>query len=155
MGSKSTWLVVVVALAAAVVPVASAGKPTIARQTVDETFPDVALTSLCGVPVETHARGHEITRSHEDGKGRLVEVFTLNIALTSTSAYGTFRFRDVGADLTRVTKDGVVVQLVGQLPFWFNGTAWFDPATGETLKGPTGADLFERMAEEACSALAP
>jgi hypothetical protein len=134
MGSKSTWLVVVVALAAAVVPVASAGKPTIARQTVDETFPDVALTNVCGVPVETHARGHEITRSHEDGKGRLVEVFTLN---------------------TRVTKDGVVVQLVGQLPFWFNGTAWFDPATGETLKGPTGADLFERMAEEACSALAP
>ena len=67
-------------------------------------------------------------------------------------AFGTFRFKDVGADVTRITKDGVLHQ-IGQLPFWFNGTSWEDPITGEVLKEPTGADRFESMIAKACAAL--
>jgi hypothetical protein len=125
------------------------------RVAVDETFPDGGLTAACGIPVQTHAFGHEITRSFTDGSGRLIEVFTLNVALTASSAESTFRFRDVGADVTRITKDGVVHQIVGKLPFWFNGTYWENPITGEPLKEPTGADLFEDMLAEACAALGP
>ena len=77
---------------------ALAGKPTIVRENVDETFADEFLSDECGVPVETRIVGHQIIRSYTDGNGRLVEVFTLNMTLTATSAFGTFRFKDVGAD---------------------------------------------------------
>jgi hypothetical protein len=132
---------------------ALAGKPTIVREDLDETFADVFLSDECGVPVETRIVGHQIIRSFTDGDGRLVEVFTLNMTLTATSAFGTFRFKDVGADVTRITKDGVLHQIIGQLPFWFNGTSWEDPITGEVLKEPTGADRFESMIAKACAAL--
>ena len=134
---------------------ALAGKPTIVREDLDETFADVFLSDECGVPVETRIVGHQIIRSFTDGDGRLVEVFTLNMTLTATSAFGTFRFKDVGADVTRITKDGVLHQIIGQLPFWFNGTAWEDPTTGEVLKEPTGTDRFESMTSKACAALGP
>ena len=134
---------------------ALAGKPTIVREDLDETFADVFLSDECGVPVETRIVGHQIIRSYTDGDGRLVEVFTLNMTLTATSAFGTFRFKDVGADVTRITKDGVLHQIIGQLPFWFNGTAWEDPTTGEVLKEPTGTDRFESMTSKACAALGP
>ena len=132
---------------------ALAGQPTIVREDLDETFADVFLSDECGVPVETRIVGHQIIRSYTDGDGRLVEVFTLNMTLTATSAFGTFRFKDVGADVTRITKDGVVHQIIGQLPFWFNGTSWEDPITGEVLKEPTGADRFESMTTKACASL--
>ena len=132
---------------------ALAGQPTIVREDVDETFADEFLSDECGVPVETRIVGHQIIRSYTDGDGRLVEVFTLNMTLTATSAFGTFRFKDVGADVTRITEDGVLHQIIGQLPFWFNGTAWEDPTTGEVLKEPTGADRFESMIAKACAAL--
>jgi hypothetical protein len=156
MAGKRVGLVLALALVstAVAVPAATAGKPTITRVAVDDTIVDTFLGELCGVPVETRFVGHEITRSFDDG-GRFVEVFTLNVSITATSPYGTFRLRDVGADLVRVTEDGVVVQLVGKLPFWFNGTAWIDPITGEELKEPTGGDLFEETAARACAALAP
>jgi hypothetical protein len=141
--------------AAVAVPSGFAGKPTMTREVVDETFADLFLTDACGVPVESHAAGHQITRAFTDSDGRLIEVFTINVSVTATSEDGTFRFRDVGADVTRVTKDGVVHQIIGKLPFWFNGTLWEDPITGEVLKGPTGADLFESTVEKACAALAP
>jgi hypothetical protein len=134
---------------------ALAGKPTIVRETTDLTFSDPFLSDACGVPVMAHVTGHQTLRTFADGKGRLIEVFTINDRIVATSAYGTFRFRDVGADVTRVTKDGIVHQIIGQLPFWFNGTTWEDPVTGEVLKSPTGADLFEPMLEDACAALAP
>jgi hypothetical protein len=142
-----------VALCGAVVTPALAGKPTITRMTVDETFDDEFLTAECAVPVETRVSGHQITRSFTDSSGRLIEVFTINLTFTATSEFGSFKFKDVGADLTRVTKDGVVHQIIGQLPFWFNGTTWENPLTGEVLKEPTGADLFESTLEKACAAL--
>ena len=96
-----------------------------------------------------------MSRTSTGDDGRLLETFTINLSLTATSDYGAYRFRDVGADVTRITQDGVVHQVIGKLPFWFNGTAWENPVTGEVLKEPTGADLFEPMLEDACAALAP
>ena len=148
-------LAAALACAVAAAPVGLAGKPTITREAIDETFADEFLTDFCGVPVETRALGHQITRTYTDDSGRLIEVFTINVSVTSTSEEGTFRVRDVGADVTRVTKDGVVHQIIGKLPFWFNGTTWENPITGEVLKEPTGADLFESMLGKACAALAP
>lgn len=144
-----------VALCGAVVAPALAGKPTITRMTIDETFDDEFLTAECGVPVETRVSGHQITRSFTDSSGRLIEVFTLNLTITPSSTSGTFRLKDVGADVTRISKDGVVHQVIGQVPFFFNGTTWEDPTTGEVLKSPTGPDVFLRQLEKACAALAP
>ena len=166
--------------AVAVAPVGFGAQPTITREAIDDTFDDEFLTDFnawmrgaisrasgtSGVrsgsvkvrttaPVETHAVGHQITRTYTDDSGRLIEVFTINVSVTSTSEEGTFRVRDVGADVTRITKDGVVHQIIGKLPFWFNGTAWVDPATDEIIKGPTGSDLFESTLDKACAALAP
>lgn len=139
---------------AVLVPAGVAGKPTITKDVVDETFADEFLSAACGVPVTTHLSGHAITRTFTEG-GRLIEVFTINFGFIARSAEGTFRIRDVGADVIRITKDGVVQQIVGKLPFFYNGTMWVDPITGEVLKPPTGADLFERQLAAACAALAP
>ena len=143
-----------VALFCVLAGTAHAGKPTITRTAVDETFADEFLSEECGVPVETTVLGHQALRVYTDG-GRLIEGFTVNVTLTATSAFGTFRFKDVGADLTRVTQDGIVHQIIGKLPFWFNGTFWEDPITEEPIKEPTGPDLFDSMLERACAALAP
>jgi hypothetical protein len=145
----------VLSCAATLVPASLAAQPNFVREDVDETFPDGFLTSECGVAVTSRATGHQTTRTFTDANGRLIEVFTLSISIVSTSDFGTFRFRDVGADVTRVTKDGVVHQIIGKLPFWFNGTTWENPDTGEVLKEPTGPDLFESMLGKACAALAP
>ena len=90
-----------------------AGKPTIAREAIDETSPDVFLTTECGVPVMSRASGHQITRTHRrDGSAR--RGVHHQRRLTATSENGTFRFNDVGADMTRITKDGVVHQITRQ-----------------------------------------
>ena len=137
--------------AVALTPAGLAGKPTTVREAIDETFDDDFLTEECGIAVETRAVGHQTTRTHD---GNLIEVFTINVKLTSTSAEGTFRYNDVGSDVTKITKDGVVHQINGQVPFFFNGTAWENPITGEVLKEPTKL-VFESMLESACAALNP
>lgn len=156
------WLLAVTMLCAAILaPLALAAPPAIERESFDVTFPDGFLTAECGVAVQTQAVGHHMWRTSTGTNGKLIETHTVNIAFTATSAYGQFRFRDVGADIVRVTKNGVVVQLIGKLPFWFNGTTWIDPGDpGDPnddviIKGPTGSDLFASMLDDACSALAP
>jgi hypothetical protein len=155
------------AIAAAVIAAATgtsvglAATPTIERIAIDETFHDDFLSDVCGIDVEVHALGHRMTRLSSGDDGRLIETSTVNISFTATSAEGRYRFRDVGADVTRITKDGVVVQVIGKLPFWFNGVVWIDlndfadPFDDEIIKGPTGPDLFGSMLEAACSALHP
>lgn len=155
MGWRRTALALATGLlcAVAVVPAGLAGKPTMVREAIDETFPDGFLTAECGIAVQTRVIGQQITRTHDEN-GNLLEVFTINVTLTATSAEGTFRFNDVGSDVTRMTKDGLVHQINGQVPFWFNGTAWEDPVTGELLKEPT-KEVFESMLAQACAALNP
>ena len=99
---------------------ATAGQPVIVREEIDETFADEFLTDACGFEVTTRAEGHVITREF-DRSGGTVEVRTLNVALEAMAHGKTYRFRDVGADQVRVTKDGPILSIVGQVPFDFIG----------------------------------
>lgn len=86
----SGWLVRVLVVAALVAPSAFAGKPTIERFDIDETFADDFLTDACGVPVTTTAKGHVIVRTFSGGS--LMSVRTLNIAFTAVAGDNTYSF---------------------------------------------------------------
>jgi len=115
---------------------AGAAKPTFELITVNETFPDEFLTAECGVPVTTHVEGRILLREFSGSK--LLVVNTVNVAGTATAGDNTVRFRDVGADHARVTRDGSVeLMIIGQLPFDFTGVLKVNPDTGEVLHEPT------------------
>jgi hypothetical protein len=109
------------------------------------------LSDECGFDVTTHASGHVISREFDRAKGT-VAVNTLNIGLTATANGNTYRFRDVGADHVKVTKDGVILSIIGQIPFDFIGVLKIDLDTGEVVHEP-GHDISGRVAD-ACAALA-
>jgi hypothetical protein len=132
---------------------ALAAQPTNERIPIEETFPDDFLTEECGVPVTTTLSGFIIERNFEDDQGRLVAVNTLNLAGTATAEGGSFRFRDVGADVIREAPDGTVtVTIIGQLPFDFAGRLVFDADTGEIVKEPQFG-RGTRQLEQACEVL--
>ena len=146
------WLAGILVVAAVVAPGASAGKPTIDRFDVDETFPDDFLTEACGVPVMTHAQGHVAVRTFSGGGAGPAEITTLNIALTAMAGANTYRFRDVGADHVQVKKDGTtILMIIGQIPFEFTGVLKIDLQTGEVILEPHHS--LEGRIEEACAAL--
>jgi hypothetical protein len=142
-------------LAAAVLVLPALGaKPTIERIEVDETFADEFLTEVCGFPVTSSAQGHIIVReSSREGTG-VIQLRTLNIALTATANGKTYRFRDVGADLVRRTPDGFeILMVVGQIPFDFTGLLKVNTTTGEVILEPRHSTAAEL--EKVCAALAP
>ena len=144
------WLAGVVVIAAVIVPGAFAGKPTMERFDVDDTFADVFLTEECGVAVTTHIQGHIIFRTFAGGGN--VELNTLNFAFTAMAGDNTYRFRDVGADHVQVKKDGTeILSIIGQIPFGFIGVLKINLTTGEVIHEP-GHDISGRL-EEACAAL--
>ena len=96
----------------------------------------------------THARGHVILREFDRTKGT-VSLRTLNIALTAMAGDNTYRFRDVGNDHVKITKDGPVLSIVGQIPFDFIGVLKIDLTTGEAIHEPSH-DISGRLAE-ACA----
>ena len=116
-------------------PATGAG-PTFERIDVDDTFADEAFSEECGVDVTTTVRGHVILRAFSRDGG-LVQLNTLNLAITATAGDRTFRFRDVGADSLRVTPDGtLVLSIIGQVPFEFAGVLKIDPETEEVILEP-------------------
>jgi hypothetical protein len=143
----------VLVLVGALIPgVASGAPPTFERIAVDETFPDEFLTEECGVPVSTRAQGHIIIRSFSGGGTGVVEVRTINVGLTATAAGRVFRFRDVGADVTRIEPDGTAVLLIsGQVPFDFAGVLKIDLETGEAILEPRNRS--EEQLARACAVL--
>jgi hypothetical protein len=143
----------VLALAALLVSgTASAAMPSFERIDIDESEPDPFLTAECGVPVTTHARGHIIIRTFEGDTTGVAEVFTINLALTATAGENTYRFRDVGADVTQIEPDGTaILMIVGQVPFGFTGVLKIDLETGEAILEPQHS-LEDRLAE-ACEVL--
>ena len=145
-----TGLFVVAVIAA---PAAVAGKPTFERIPISESFPDDFLSEACGVDVTTRAEGHIIVRTFSDDSSKgLLEVRTLNIALTATAGGNTYRFRDVGADVTRISSDGTeIVMIIGQIPFGFTGVLKLNVETGEAILEPHHS--LESRLEEACAAL--
>lgn len=123
---------------------AGAAKPTFELITVDETFADDFLTEACGVDVTTHVEGRILLR--EFTGSRLLAVNTVNVAGTATAGDNSFRFRDVGADHTRVTRDGSIeLMIIGQLPFDFTGVLKVNPDTGEVLHEPNHLVSTDRV----------
>jgi hypothetical protein len=143
------WLAGILVVAAVVAPGATAGKPTMERFDIDETVLDEFLSDACGVTVMLHIQGHVIERTFDSGP---VQLNTLNIELTATAGGNTYRFRDVGADLTRVHPDGTaILSIIGQLPFGFTGVLKLDLDTGEAILEPH--HNVEDDLDEACAIL--
>jgi hypothetical protein len=132
--------------------VVGAAGPTTERILIDEEFEDLFLSDVCGVPVTTRIEGFVIERTF-DGEGTgPVQLNTINLGFTATSGDRTFRFRDVGADLTRIEPDGTAVLLIiGQVPAGFAGILKIDLETGEAILEPK--DRSEWQLEKACEAL--
>ena len=148
----STWLAGTLLIAAIVAPSAFAGKPTIERFDIDETFADGFLSEACGVPVTTRAQGHVILRTFSGNGSGPAEIRTLNIALTAMAGGNTYRFRDVGADHVQIKKDGTaILMIIGQIPFGFSGVLKINLTTGEAIHEPSHS--LEGRVEEACAAL--
>lgn len=148
---RKLLVLVVVGLGIIAVASAAAGQPVMTREDIDDTFHDEFLSDECGFAVTTHASGHVISREFDRAKGT-VAVNTLNIGLTATANGNTYRFRDVGADHVKVTKDGVILSIIGQIPFDFIGVLKINLDTGEVVHEP-GHDISGRVAD-ACAALA-
>lgn len=111
--------------------------PVIERIPVDDTFVDEELSEACGVAVTTTVRGHIIERSMSGEGTGAAFVRTINLGFTARAGDRTFRFRDVGADVTRIEPDGTAVLLIsGQVPFDFAGALKIDLETGEAILEP-------------------
>jgi hypothetical protein len=143
-----------VALAAVAVMATSvwAAAPVRERIDIDTTFHDDFLTEECGFDVMTHQRGHIIIREWPDREKGTVAVTSLNFALAAMANGNTYRFRDVGADHVKLTKEGPILSIIGQVPFDFIGVLKINLETGEVVHEP-GHDISSRLAE-ACAALA-
>jgi hypothetical protein len=119
---------------------------------VDDTFADEELTENCGVAVTTTVRGHIILRTFPGADPGVAAVRTINLGFTATADGRTFRFRDVGVDVTRIEPDGtLVLQVVGQVPFEFAGALKIDLETGDAILEPR--DRSEWQLQKACSVL--
>ena len=140
-------------LVGALIPgVASGAPPTIERIAVDDTFVDEFLSEQCGVEVTTRVQGHVIVRTFEEDGTGVVEVLTLNLGFTAMADGRVFRFRDVGASVTRIEPDGTAVVLMsGQVPFAFAGVLKIDLETGEVILEPR--DRSEEQLARACAVL--
>jgi hypothetical protein len=79
-------------------------------------------------------------------------VNTVNVGVTATAGGRIFRFRDVGADVTRIEPDGTaVLPIIGQVPFAFAGVLKIDLETGEAIFEP--CDRSDEQLARACAAL--
>lgn len=131
---------------------AAAAPPARERIEVGSTFEDAFLTEACGIAVTTTERGHITIRTYDGG--RKVELVTLSVRLTATSAEGSFRFRNVGADVVRRDASGRLIgQTSGQTAFTRTGVIRRDAETGEVIK-EAGRSLAGQLAA-ACAALNP
>jgi hypothetical protein len=151
--SLTGWAASVLVLVGVFSPgVAAGAPPTFETIVVDETFVDPDLTAACGVTVTVHLQGEILVRTFEDEGTGVTEVSTLNLGATATADDRIFRFRDVGADVTRIEPDGTaVLSIIGQVPFAFAGVVKIDLETGEAILEPR--DRSEEQIARACAAL--
>jgi hypothetical protein len=132
--------------------VASGAAPVIERIPVDDTFADDVLSEACGVAVTTTVRGHIIVRTFPGEETGVAELRTISLGFTATAGDRTFRFRDVGADVTRIEPDGTaVLSITGQVPFFFAGVLKIDLETGDAILEPR--DRSEEQLARACAVL--
>jgi hypothetical protein len=143
----------IIVLAGVVSPgVGFGAAPTFERIELDETFADEFLTEECGVAVTSHIEGTIIERMFSGEGTGVSQVNTINVGVTATAGDHIFRFRDVGADVTRIEPDGtVVLSISGQVPFFFAGVLKIDPETDEVIFEPR--DRSEEQLARACAVL--
>ena len=133
-------------------PGAGAAKPTLEKIVIDDEFVDEELSEYCGFEITGHAVGRVTARTFGEG-GRILSVNSVNVKVTLSANDNEFVVRDVGADVTTVRPDGtIVVAIIGQLPFDFNGVLKINPETGEVLHEPQHSTADD--ADAACAALA-
>jgi hypothetical protein len=147
------WLaLILVVVAGALAPSASATPPTFERINVNETFFDQDLSDECGFDVTVHEQGH-VTIREFSGKRAEDVLVTLNIAVTVTGRTGnSVTVRNVGKDLTKVQPDGtVVLKASGQSPFAFKGVLKVNLNTGEVIHEPQRT----LNVQEVCASVAP
>jgi hypothetical protein len=162
---EGTWmkrlLTAAIAVAAAMgllAGTAQAAPPVISREVIDvpSTYDDV-VSEECGFDVYYSAQGFAILRTFENGTKGVVEVGTINEVITLTGPSGK-RYqirRNVGADVSKVTRDGTTVKTIaGQVPFQHTGVLKIDLATGTWIFGPSNDTHVQDMTA-ACAALAP
>jgi hypothetical protein len=119
---------------------------------IDRLRPDPGLTAACGVDVTAHVKGVVGIRTFPGADTGPAELVTLSLTLTAMAGDNTYRFRNVGTNLTRVEPDGTaILQMTGQLPFEWTGVLKIDLETGETILEPN--HTVEGDADEACAAL--
>jgi hypothetical protein len=133
------WLaLILVVVAGALAPSASAAQPNIERINVDETFVDEELSEACDFEVTFHAQSDITVRTFSGERTGPAQLVTLHGTVTATGPTGnSVTVRDVGGDLERVEPDGTLVLLIfGQVPFAFTGALKIDLETGEAILEP-------------------
>jgi hypothetical protein len=163
--TEGTWmkrlLTTAITLAAAMgllAGTAHAAPPVISHEAihVPPTYDDV-VSEWCGFDVYYSVQGFETLRAFEDRTKGVTELFTINVVVTLTGPSGEQHQlrRDVGADLTRVTRNGTTVKTIaGQVPFQHTGALKIDLDADDWIVGPT-RDTYEQDVTAACAALAP
>ena len=125
---------------------ATAAGPTIEHVRVNDLgVVDEFLGEACGVPVTIDIVGHVTIRTFDGGRTGPARVFTINLEITAHAGDNVYRFRDVGADVLRVSPDGTaILMIVGQIPFDFTGVLKVNDDTGEAILEPQHS-LAERL----------
>jgi hypothetical protein len=130
----------------------SAGQPTIEHVDIDRLRPDPSLTAACGVEVTAHVQGHVVFRMYPGAGTGPAELVTLNLTVTAMSGANSYRFRVVGANLTRIDPDGTLtLTATGQQPFEWTGALKINVTTGEVILDPPHSRTGQL--QEACEAL--
>ena len=107
----------------------------------------------CGFRVTFTERGHITVRTFGEVDKGLARVTSVNLVVVVSANGNSYRFRDVGADVLRVTPDGVaILSIIGQLPFQFTGVLKIDLDTGEVVHEPR--HVTEGNVAKACAVLA-
>jgi hypothetical protein len=147
------WVASVLVLIGFLSPgVAFGAPPTFERIAIDETFPGEVLTPECGVEVTIRFQGTLIIRTFEGEETGLSQLQTGNFDITATAGDRIFRFRSVGADITRIEPDGTaVLSIAGQVPLAFAGVLKIDLETGEAILEPR--DRSAEQIAKACAVL--
>jgi len=130
-----------------------AGKPEFERISVNDSGVDAFFSNLCGFQVIATNVGHITVRTSPDRTVGAVSVVTVNVQTTLSANGNEYTFRNVGADVLRITPEGeLILSIIGQLPFSFTGVLKINLSTDEVVLEPhhsTEGDL-----NDVCATLA-
>jgi hypothetical protein len=115
-------------------PAARAEGPVVEHVIIEGAGFDEFLSDACGFPVLFSESGRVTIRTFVDGGKR---VQTINLATTVSANGNQTVLREAGAEITRVTPEGVaILSISGQRPFLFTGVLKINLETGEAVLVP-------------------